>query len=186
VKPKQFFLALLGIMIVIIAGGGYGYYYALKQLNTKSAGLSIDLAEEQAAATQIESLEELNSNYNHNVVPTLTLIDAALPSDKDQTEILAQIEQIATNDGVEQPFKSIGMPAPLGLPSATSQTTKVGPLLVLPINFEADGTYQELQQFTSDLENLNRYTNIASLSINATDKTEPVAYTFQVNAYVYP
>lgn len=185
-KPKQYFFVLLGILVLVIGGGGYGYYQALQQLNAQSSGLSTDLAEEQAAATQIQSLEELDSNYNHNVVPMLPLIDAALPANKKQTEILAQIERIAVNDGVQQPFKSVTMPAPVGLPSTFSQTVKYGALLVLPIDFEADGTYSQLQQFTKDLENLNRYTTVSNLSINATIKTQPVQYTFQVNAFIYP
>jgi Tfp pilus assembly protein PilO len=185
-KPKQYFFVLLGILVVIIGGGGYGYYYALQQLKGQSAQMSTDLAEEAAAQTQIQSLQELEGNYNHNVVPMLPMIYAAIPTGKNQTEILAQIERIAENDGVIQPFKSVSMPAPAGLPSTYSQTNKVGAVLALPISFEADGSYSQLQQFTYDLEHLNRYTNVVSLSINATDKSKPIAYTFTVNAYVYP
>lgn len=185
-NPKKFFFVLAGLLVAIVGGGGYGYYYTIGRLNQQSTQLSQDQAEEQAATTQIQQLEELDSNYKHNVVPNLSLIDQAIPSNKNQTEILAQIERIAINDGVAQPFKSIGLPAPLGLPSNTSQTTKVGALLVLPISFEADGTYEQLQQFTTDIENLNRYTNVTSLAVNATDKQNPIAYTFTINAYVYP
>lgn len=185
-KPKQFFFTLLGLLFIVIAGGGYAYYFATQQLSSQSQQLATDQAETQTASAQITTLEVLESNYNHNVAPYLSIVDAAIPSDKNQTEILAQIERIAQNDGVQQPFKSISMPAPTGLPSDTSQTLKSGSLLVLPISFEADGTYEQLQAFTYDLETLNRYTNVTSLAINAANKTSPVSYTFTVNAYVYP
>jgi hypothetical protein len=185
-KPKQFFFVVLGIVVLAVGGGGVGYYYAYGYMHQQSGVLANKLAEQQAAEKQIESLQALKVQYDHNIVPILPLIDNALPHNKKQTEILAQIERIAAEVGVIQPFESVTMPGAIGLPSEISQTNKVGTVLALQINFTAKGSTSQLQTFTSRLETLNRYTDVISLSIKHETKKEPTAYAFSLNAYIKP
>jgi len=186
VKPKQFFFIMLGILVLALGAGGYGYKYALAKMKTDTGGLAEKMAEEVAAQQQMEKLDKLRHDYNRDIVPILSLIDNALPRDKKQTEILAQIERIAIDTGVVQPFQSVTMPSPAGLPSDVSQTIKAGVVLALPINFTAEGTYAQLQQFTSRLETLNRYTDVTSLAIKADVKGPTKKYVFTINAYIKP
>jgi Tfp pilus assembly protein PilO len=183
-KPKQFFLVLLGIFggVALLAGGGY--YFALKQLHTQSAELSTGLAQQAAADTQIESLSRLKRQYDRDIVPILPLLDEALPRDKKQTEILAQLQSIASQVGLQ--ITSVSMPSPLGLPTGVSQTIKSGTVLALPISFQLSGSYEQLQQFTARVENLNRFTNVTNLAISRPDKSKPVVYSIALNAYIKP
>lgn len=183
-KPKQFFFVLLGLVVLIVAAGGYGYYYALTQLHAQTGQLAEKMAEEKAAEDQLTALDRLNHQYNLQIKPNLALIEDFLPRQKLQSEILAQIERVAVTTGVQQPFQSVSMPAPVGLPSAVSQTTRDGAALALPINFKAQGTYAQLQQFTQELENLNRYTNVTTLQIDSS--AGKISYTFNLNAYIKP
>jgi Tfp pilus assembly protein PilO len=185
-KPKQFFFMMLGILVAVVAAGAGGYYFALKRMNAETTDLGASMAQEKTIDEQITSLDKLNREYNRTIDPILPLLDAALPRQKQQTEILAQIEHIAAATGVQQPFKAITMPSPVGLPSDASQTIKSGVVLALPINFQASGTYAQLQEFTRQLENLNRYTNVTNLVIKSDQKKDPISYTFSLVAYIKP
>jgi len=183
-KPKQFFYVLLGVMALLVAAGGGGYYLALGRLQTNSKTLSVQLAEQAAAGEQIERLTRLKFQYNRDIVPILPLIDAALPRDKKQTEILAQLQNIAAASGLS--ITSVSMPSPLGLPTSVSQTIKAGAVLALPISFQLSGTYDQLQAFTARIERLNRFTNVTNLAISHPDKNAPIVYSLSLNAYIKP
>ena len=181
-KPKYFFYVMLGLMVVLVGAGGAGYYYGLKFVQSKSNELAAQLAEQKVADSQIDSLQKLNTQYDKNIVPILPLIDDALPRNKKQSEILAQIERVAAVNGLS--LTSITMPGPTGLPDSMSQTIKAGDVLALPINFYVDGTYSQLETFTTQLENLNRFTNITTLAVSKGDKG--AKYTYNLNAYIKP
>ncbi len=183
-KPKQFFFVLLGIIGVVVAAGGGGYYLALQQLNKSSKALSDRLAQQTAAADQIDDLTRLKKQYDRDIVPILPLIDAALPRDKQQTEILTQLQTIASDVGLA--ITSISMPSPVGLPTSVSQTVKAGNVLALPISFQLAGSYDQLQTFTARVERLNRFTNVTNLAISRPDKSKPIVYSISLNAYIKP
>ena len=117
-------------------------------------------------------------------MPILPLLDEALPREKKQTEILAQLQNIASQVGLQ--ITSVNMPSPLGLPTSVSQTIRSGSVLALPISFQLSGSYDQLQQFTSRVENLNRFTNITNLAISRPDKAKPIVYSLALNAYIKP
>ena len=183
-KPKQFFYVLLGIFAATVLLAGGGYYTALKQLKAQSAVLSTGLAAQATADSQIETLDSLKLQYDKEIVPILPLLDAALPRDKKQTEILTQLQVIASQVGLQ--ITSVSMPSPLGLPTGVSQTIKSGTVLALPISFQLSGSYDQLQQFTARVENLNRFTNVTNLAIARSDKNKPIVYSIALNAYIKP
>lgn len=183
-KPKQFFYVVLGIMALIVLAGGGGYYLALKMLNAQSATLATQLGQQKQMAEKIETLTRLERQYKKDIEPIIPLIDAALPRDKKQTEILAQLQSIAQDVGLQ--ITSISMPSPLGLPTSVSQTVKAGNVLALPISFQLSGTYNQLQTFTARVESLNRFTNITNLAISHPDKNRPIVYSISLNAYIKP
>lgn len=183
-KPKQFFYVILGIMGAVAAAGGAGYYFGLQQLNARSATLSTKLAEQATAEAQIDSFTRLKIQYDRDIAPILPLMDKALPRDKKQTEILAQLQTLAGEVGLR--ITSVNMPSPQGLPTAVSQTIKAGNVLALPISFQMTGTYDQLQTFTAKVERLNRFTNITTLAINRPDKNSPITYNISLNAYIKP
>ena len=113
-KPKQFFLVLLGVFTATVLLAGGGYYLGMKQLSADSAVLSTGLASQVAADNQIENLSRLKRLYDREITPILPLLDEALPRDKKQTEVLAQLQSIASQVGLQ--ITSLSMPSPVGLP----------------------------------------------------------------------
>ncbi|MDB5179176.1 MAG: Pilus assembly protein PilO [Patescibacteria group bacterium] len=183
-KPKQFFFVVLGIIAVVVAAGAGGYYLVLQKMNERSANLASALSEQVSAGDQIESLSKLKRQYDRDIVPILPLMDDALPRDKKQTEILAQLQTIASGVGLQ--ISTVSMPSPLGLPTSVSQTVKAGNVLALPISFQLSGSYDQLQLFTARIESLNRFTNITNLAISRPDKSKPIVYSISLNAYIKP
>jgi Tfp pilus assembly protein PilO len=182
-RPKIFFFIVLGLMLVVAGLGGAGYYFAYKYMNTKSAEYSVKLAEQKEADQQIEQLNRLERQYERDVEPILPLIDATLPHEKKQSEVLAQVQRIAASTGLL--IDGVLVPGGGGLPSGESQTVKAGKVLAMPLNFKVKGPYAKLQEFTAKLENLNRFTNITSLSVKR-DAPGVATYTFSLNAYIKP
>jgi Tfp pilus assembly protein PilO len=183
-KPKKFFFIALGAIAVILAAAGGGYYLALTKLHTESSNEAVQLTIASQDDSQISSLHSLEYQYQRDIVPNLGLMTEALPTAKKQTEVLAQLQNVANSVGLV--ITTVTMPSPAGLPSAISQTITTGSVLALPISFELSGNYNALQQFTADVENLNRYTNITSISIAQPDKTKPLVYSMGVSAYIMP
>jgi len=60
-KPKQFFLVLLGVFTATVLLAGGGYYLGMKQLSADSAVLSTGLASQVAADNQIENLSRVKT-----------------------------------------------------------------------------------------------------------------------------
>ena len=183
-NPRQFFYVLIGSLAVALAGGGAGYYFALTRLNSQSAALAGKLAESADAADQIGTLSMTQRIYKRDIVPILPLIDQALPREKKQTEILAQLQNIAGEQGLA--ITSVTMPSPTGVPGLTSQTIKSGVVLALPISFQLSGNYSQLQAFLRKIETLNRFTNVTNLAISRPDKSKPIVYSISLNAYIKP
>jgi Tfp pilus assembly protein PilO len=183
-KPKQFFYILLGGIVALVLVGGAGYYFALANVKATSDKLASQLAEQAAADKQTQYVSRIKNQYAREIMPILPLMDDALPRSKNQTEILVQLQRIAGESGLT--ISSVGFASPIGLPTATSQTVASGAVLALPISFQVQGSFAQLQTFLTKVEALNRFTNITTLSVSRPDKSKPIVYAMTVNAYVKP
>jgi Tfp pilus assembly protein PilO len=83
-------------------------------------------------------------------------------------------------------ISSVAFASALGLPNDTSQTVADGSVLALPISFQVQGSFAQLQLFLTKVENLSRYTNVTTLSISRPEKTQPIVYAMTLNVYVKP
>lgn len=183
-NPKQFFFILLGGILALVLLGGGGYYLTYSKIHATSNNLSQHLANQAATEDQLTAIDHLQFTYNRDIKPILPLIDQALPRTKNQTEILAQLQTIAGNSGLV--LTGVSFPSASGLPNNSSQTVASGSVLALPINFQINGSYAQLQQFLTLTENLSRFTNVTTLSVSRPDKTKPITYSMTLNAYIMP
>jgi Tfp pilus assembly protein PilO len=179
-KPQKFFFILLSLLIVLIGAGGTGYYFAVKYLGTAQSKLEQQYVAQNDAEMQIEEITKLRAQYTRDVVPLQQKIDAALPHTKNQTEILAQLQRLATDAGLQ--ISSFPNSAN---PTATSQAVKSGLVLALPVSFQTTGSYAQLEIFLSKLESLNRYTSITNLAVSKID-SKKISFSINMNAYFKP
>ncbi len=183
-KPQTFTYVLIGVLAVLLVLGGVGYYFGIRYMQTESARLAASNAELEAAEARLSALARAKRTYDREVTPNATIIEAALPRQKSQSEILAQLQRIAGSNGLT--ISSVSFPSPVGLPSGTSQTVKSGTVLALPITLQIKGSYGQLQNFLRGVENLNRFTNVTSLNITRPDPKQPIQYAITLNAYIMP
>ena len=181
---KKFFYVLIGLVAALLLAGGYGYYYAITRITASKATLAQTLGTKQQADDELSDLAKLKIQYQRDIVPIQARIDDALPRTKNQTEILAQLQTIAASTGLV--LSNVTLPSAVGLPGNTSQTVPAGKVLALPITFQLQGSYPQLQAFLSRVENVNRFTNVTSLAVSHSDKSNDVTYSMTVNVYIKP
>lgn len=178
-KPKQYFFVLLGSCIVLTTGGGVGYYYASQALQARTEALRSKLTEVDVAEARISNMVQLKKLYQE-AEPDLSRLDEVLPRQKNQTEIILQLEKLATGAGMAFPgtaFQSVA-----AMPGPTTQTTPAGDALSMPITMTLSGSYDQLQTFLRSLEQLGRYNSVSQVIIN---KAGGRALSFTINLEVY-
>ncbi len=183
-SPKRFFFILLGVILGLVLLGGGGYYLGYSKIHATSANYSQQLANQAATEDQLTAITRLRFTYTRDIKPILPLIDQALPRTKNQTEILSQLQTIAGDSGLV--LTGVSFPNAQGLPNNVSQTIPSGLVLALPINFQLNGSYAQLQSFLTRAENLSRFTNVTTLAVTRPDKTKPITYSMTLNAYIMP
>ena len=179
-RPKRFFYLLCGICTVLVTGLGVGYYFEVQHIKTETVALAKKSADATIAGEQLDQLSDLNKQFKQ-LQSVLTKLDIALPSDKNQSVLVLQIEQLASNAGMTLPSASFQSSS--GLPTATSQTVKSGDVLALPISFQLSGTYAQLQSFLTQLQQLGRYSSVSSLAINR-NGSNSLSFSINLNVYV--
>jgi Tfp pilus assembly protein PilO len=184
-KAKQFFFVMIGLLGAVLLAGGAGYILASRMVQAQTADLRQRLAADVAADDQISSLQDLKKTYA-KLKPLLPQIEAALPRSKQQSEIALQLQSLAGSSGMSLP--NINFAPDGAAPAPTSQTVKsVGGASALPITFSLTGTYEQMQTFLLGLEQLNRYTNVSSLTINHKDeKAKTLSFSISINVYIKP
>lgn len=182
-KPKQFFLALAGLLGVIVVAGGVGYYFASQYIDAQTSQLSKKLADVDVVATQVDNLAQLAKQYQR-IEPTLARLEQVLPRTKNESEIVLQLEKLASNNGMSLP--GVTFPASSSLPTSTTQTEKAGDVLAIPVTVQLTGTYDQMQGFLQGLEKLNRFTNVTTLSIAKTDRPRQVSFNLTMQVFLKP
>ena len=179
-NAKRLFYVLCGMLAILIVGGGFAYYMASKNLHASIAEVSKRQADADVAEERVAKLSDLEKQYQR-LAPVINQMNTALPRDKAQSDLSLQLQTMANKSNMK--ITSLQF-TPSAQPGPTSQTTKVGDVLAIPVTFQLKGTYNQLQTFLKQLEQLNRYTNITSLSITKAD--DSILYSVQLNAYLKP
>ncbi|HSX14857.1 MAG TPA: type 4a pilus biogenesis protein PilO [Candidatus Saccharimonadales bacterium] len=182
-KPKKFFFILLGLCLVLTIVLGGGFYMGIKKIRTQTGALARTAADATLAQEHLDQLSDLKKQFQE-LQPALAKLNVALPTDKNQSEVVLQIQQLAANAGMKLP--SASFQANNGLPTSTSQTVRSGDVLALPINFQLSGSYDQLQAFLASVENLGRYSNVSALSITRADNNKGLTFSITLNVYVKP
>lgn len=164
-SAEKFYKVLTGIFVGIILAGAVGYYFASAALDRKLALYSERLSEEIIAQDLSEQLQKLRNEYEE-AVKNIDSINAVLPDQKLQSEIVSQIIDISNRVGIE--LTALRFEATSDLPGITSQTQEAGVsgALALPLTFRTSGSYAQLQQFLVEIENLQRSTQVSSLNVS--------------------
>lgn len=184
IRPKEFFYIAGGTLAVVLIAGGWGYYWATQQLQARTVVLQKALGDSIIASDQINQLTHLQAQYK-SLQPFIAALDEALPTTKEQSEITLQLQTLTQQSDMS--IASITFENDAGLPDSTSQTVTAGAVLQFPITFQLTGSFQQLETFLTQLEALNRYTDVTSLSIaKSSTNSNILTYTITLNAFLKP
>lgn len=163
--PQKLFYILLGLIVIIVLGGGAGYYFGHVWLSEKIDELEGLRAEAIVAQEELDRLQELEIAYE-DIQELEEKTNRILPEDKLQSEVASQI--FAMIDGAGLNGGSISFQSTGGIPGRTTQTDEgsLNEVLVMPVNFSVSGTYQELLLFLDNVERQERFMQVTSLNIN--------------------
>lgn len=181
-KSKRIFYVLCATLILFVVGGGATYYFASTTLSAGTQELSQRLADEQLANQKLDDLADLDKQYKRLEVVMPRIYDA-LPDQKLQSKIGVQLRNISAQSGMS--LDSLTFPASTA-PGPVSQTVKVGDVLAIPVTFQLTGTYEQLRQFLSLQESLDRYTNVTSLNISSGPNSKTLTFDVSLNVFMKP
>ncbi len=181
-SPQRLFYVLCGLLLLLIGGGGFGYYVTSQYLASGVTSFSQSLAQNETADNNLRRLAKLQKEYKQ-LEPFLPLINEALPPEKNQSKVALQLQNIATASDMR--IDNIDFPAS-GQPGPLSQTTPVGDALALQVTFQLQGTYEQLQNFLRRQEKLDRYSSMNSLSISPAESSRLLGFSIVLNVFIKP
>jgi len=179
--PKRYFYLLCGVLGLLVIGGGIGYYLLSKSPASGTAELSQRLGDQQLAEQKLADLQDLQKQYQQ-LQPLIPTINNALPAQKSQSTLALQLRELAQNNGMNLDSLTF---TPSTQPGPASQTVPAGSVLAIPVTFQLNGTYAQLQQFLQGQERLSRYTSMTSLAISASENGG-LTFAISLNAFVKP
>lgn len=129
----------------------------IHEMGAKINDLRLDLEDKYQKG---QSLKQLNKNLAIIEEKINYLDNALLPSGK-ELEFISAMENLAEE-------KKVNIKVTLG----DVKKYKKYNFSVMPVNFSAEGSYQNLYNFIAALESLDYYLNIQQLEINANNKSD--------------
>lgn len=161
-KAKLFFFILIGLAVILMAGGVYGFIWARGELLEKKEQVAAKQLELDDTQKRIEQLVQLSRRYETAKTRSAE-IDRALPRASQQAEILLELKAAAAQAGVSvSSLQFTGAANPLK--AEINQATPQKDLYVLPISLRLSGTYPQLVTYLNRLDTLSRFNNVVSLN----------------------
>src|SRR5438876_584669 len=151
-KAKQLHLGLLGLLGLIAFLIFGGWWWAQGQLGSRVSQLQKLNADAILANQQVENLHKLQADYD-SLASLTAQVQSVLPPQKEQADVIAQISQLAADNGVE--LSGLTFDSTQGLPSdkSQSQPASIGGIFVMPVHFSTTSSYQNLANLLKNFEN---------------------------------
>ena len=170
------FIALIFIMAAFIFFFDFVQptYSDMNTLRSKQLGEENYIANQSALVKQVQTILATYQNEAQGAAN----VDLAMPSGEDVAGALAQIEGIATNNGMS--IGSIAVTAPAIRVQATaagvvvSSSTLMKPLGSFTFKLAASGSYENFKNFLSEIETNIRIFDVKTVSLQPVAVTVPV------------
>lgn len=194
-KEKKFYITisvLICLSALITVGVAISGYLILSQ---KQAAIAEKKYYTSKLSEKEQVLASLEKRYEA-VEPSISLIDNALPSEKEASNLLADINAQATNSGLKLTFLK---PDSSGNTSGkTTQSKAAGDLSLLqtvkgtigyelPLIIKVNGSYNNFLAFIQKIENYQRLINIESIGVDKRDNeavSDYIEATLNIKAYL--
>lgn len=193
-QPKKFTFILIATIIVLTLGSIAGFYFATKFMSDQKEALRQEKTELYLAEQRIQQLAELKGKYN-KASQKLDEITAAMPSKKQQSEIIVQLKSEAEKIGFDlQNIQFTGSSSTVQKDKSNdpnlTQTTKKGDIYILPVSLKLKGTFSQLSSYLTIIEKLSRYNSVVTINIVRPSENKQTGserdITILLNTYLKP
>ncbi len=170
-SPKSVNRALLvalsfSIAICLLAVSA-GWYYVFRM----SDQVSVLGTETLNMRRESGKLSELSIRYQ-KVLPQKNVVYGAIPTTKDESTFMADLEAAAKSNGLTITSSTVGNSQTKAARTGEfSQTVNKQEYYELPIRYEVSGQYASFTKFVADLSNLRRLTSVNDIAVT-TDVSE--------------
>jgi Tfp pilus assembly protein PilO len=180
---KTMLILIIALVILLICVVGAGWYFILSMSNVVNRYDS----EIYTTRAQTTKLAELSWRYQ-KVFPKRSLVMSAIPSTKDESTFMADMESLAGKNGLVITSSSIGNSLTKAAKTGDfSQTVSKDNYYELPIKYEVSGNYSSVVKFMNELPTLRRLSSVDDVSVTAdfSEKTVTgrVKSTFTITIY---
>jgi len=168
-STRRYVFYMIVAMVLIVIGGGIAIYqlgkaYLYQSNKNKAQAKTISLLEEKK-----QNLQELKPNYEAITAKgaggksDAELILSAMPADEGYKQLIAMIERMGQEAGVQIP----GVTKSATTASSSSGNGDVNPY---QISISMTGTFAQVMDFIKKTENSSRVMNFTTLSFNGSTK----------------
>jgi len=187
-SPKASYRVLLAVLaittVVCMLAIAAGWFYVFQMSNQVSAYST----EALGLRHQSSKLSSLSISLQ-KVMPQKNVVYGAIPTSKDESTFMADIESVANANSLTITSSSVGNSQTKAAKTGEfSQTLNKQEYYELPIRYEVTGQYASFTKFVSDLGNLRRLNTVNDVAVTAdlSDKTNSgkVKATFFVTIYL--
>lgn len=184
-KPKQLYFGLLGLLVVLVVAIIAGFIWGQKLLDGQIRTLRKISGDISLETGQIERLQSLQADYQ-KVVPLAEKVQSVLPSQKEQSEVIAQVSTIVASNGLG--LSGLTFDKTEGLPTEQSQTQtgKIAGILIMPVRFQSSGSYTKLQSLLQSLERQQRYMRVTTLDIKRDADNGTLTFNITLEVFLKP
>jgi len=166
-SPKAAYRILLVALSVSVSvcalAVASGWLYVFQMSNQ----VSTIGTEAQNMRKQSSKLSELSISFQ-KVLPQKAVVYGAIPTSKDESTFMADLESVAQANGLTITSSTIGNSQTKATKNgAFSQTVNKQQYYELPIHYEVSGQYSGFTKFISDLATLRRLNSINDVSVTS-------------------
>jgi type IV pilus assembly protein PilO len=154
-------IALLVLLLGLVCGGDYFLYYQ-DIANAETAAQQVQVSDNQEL--QAQQANQKNELEYRNEIQALedqaSKQEGILPSRSELPALIEQVSGQAQLAGVQITSWKVGPDTPEGT------------WVVIPVDMEVSGTFQEIGRFFNDLGQLPRIVNVENLTLDSPQTTE--------------
>lgn len=175
-RLKIFYYTISGLFLVLTIGFLATGTFGFMTLSNIQGTIAEQEYRYQVISERQSILESLDKKYT-TLTPDIDLINTALPSDKESSKLIADIDTLSKNSGLkltQVQSATSGKKATVEDPSLL-QTVKGNYGYEIPLEIKVEGGFTNFTGFVKQLENYQRLLNITSFEITKPTGEEEIS-----------
>jgi len=155
--------ALSALTLIFLLAIAVGWFYVF-QMSEQVSVLGTDAVNMRNESSK---LSELSIRFQ-KVLPQKNVVYGSIPTTKDESTFMADLEAAAKNNGLTITSSTVGNSLTKAAKTGDfSQTINMQEYYELPIRYEVSGDYSHFIKFIADLTNLRRLNKVNDIAVTS-------------------